>query len=114
MYVATGGPNLKWGAPISNGGSGTTGLPAGDGPGEGYIVDLAWPRLVPQPAKYLMSLKIMRNIETFYGCFHRNLPEKKCGLKIMNYSELLVWTHSAVFWTLCKLLFKHENNRLNL
>jgi len=24
MYVATGGPNVKWGAPISNGGPGTT------------------------------------------------------------------------------------------
>ena len=33
------------------GGPGTTGPPAGDGPGEGYIVDLAWPRLVPQPAE---------------------------------------------------------------
>ena len=27
MYVATGGPNVKWGAPISNGGGGTTGPP---------------------------------------------------------------------------------------
>jgi len=32
MYAATGGPNVKWGAPISNGGPGTTGPPAGDGP----------------------------------------------------------------------------------
>jgi len=27
MYAATGGPNMKWG-------SGTTGPPAGDGPGD--------------------------------------------------------------------------------
>jgi len=27
MYAATGGPNVKWGAPILNGGSGTTGPP---------------------------------------------------------------------------------------
>jgi len=32
MYVATEGPNVKWGAPILNGGPGTTGPPAGDGP----------------------------------------------------------------------------------
>ena len=32
MYAATGGPNVKWGAPISNGGPGTTGPLAGDGP----------------------------------------------------------------------------------
>ena len=31
MYVATGGPNAKWVGPISNGGPGTTGPPAGDG-----------------------------------------------------------------------------------
>jgi len=36
MYAATGGPNVKWGAPTSNGGPGTTGLPAGDDPG--YII----------------------------------------------------------------------------
>ena len=30
MYAATGWPNVKWGAPISNGGSGTTGPSAGD------------------------------------------------------------------------------------
>jgi len=33
MYVATGRPNVKREAPISNGGPGTTGLPAGDSPG---------------------------------------------------------------------------------
>jgi len=33
MYVATGGANVKWGAPISNEGPGTTGPPAGAGPG---------------------------------------------------------------------------------
>jgi len=33
MYAATGGPNVKWGAPISNGGPGTTSPPAGDGSG---------------------------------------------------------------------------------
>jgi len=27
MYAATEGPNVKWGAPISNGGPGTTGPP---------------------------------------------------------------------------------------
>jgi len=32
MYAATRGPNVKWGAQISNGGSGTTNPPAGDGP----------------------------------------------------------------------------------
>jgi len=32
MYAATGEPNVKWGATISNGGPGTTGSPAGDGP----------------------------------------------------------------------------------
>jgi len=32
MYAATRGPNVKWGAQISNGGPGTTGTPAGDGP----------------------------------------------------------------------------------
>jgi len=32
MYAATGGPNVKWGAPISNGGPGTTAPPAGEGP----------------------------------------------------------------------------------
>jgi len=32
MSAATGGPNVKWGAPISNGGLGTTGPHAGDGP----------------------------------------------------------------------------------
>ena len=32
MYAATGGPNVKWGAPISNGGPGTTGAPAGEDP----------------------------------------------------------------------------------
>ena len=32
MYAATRGPNVKWGAQISNGGPGTTGLPAGDRP----------------------------------------------------------------------------------
>ena len=32
MYVATKGPNVKWGAPISNGGAGATDPPAGDGP----------------------------------------------------------------------------------
>ena len=32
IYAATGGPNVKWGAPISNGGPGTTGPPAGDDP----------------------------------------------------------------------------------
>jgi len=32
MYVTTGGPNVKWGAQISNGGAGTTGPPAGDDP----------------------------------------------------------------------------------
>jgi len=32
MYVATGGPSLKWGAPISNGGDGHHCPPAGDGP----------------------------------------------------------------------------------
>jgi len=31
-YAAIGGPNVKWGAPISNGGPGTTSPPAGDGP----------------------------------------------------------------------------------
>jgi len=31
MYAATGGPNEKWGAPISNGGAGHHGFPAGDG-----------------------------------------------------------------------------------
>ena len=30
MHAATGGPNVKWGAPLSNGGAGTTGPPAGD------------------------------------------------------------------------------------
>ena len=33
MYGATGGPNVKWGAPISNGGSAPLSPPAGDGPG---------------------------------------------------------------------------------
>jgi len=33
MYAATRGPNMKWGAQISNGGPSTTGTPAGDGPG---------------------------------------------------------------------------------
>jgi len=32
MYAATGGPNVKWGAPISNEGRGTTGPSAGDSP----------------------------------------------------------------------------------
>jgi len=32
MHVATGGANVKWGAPISNGGPSTTGPSAGDGP----------------------------------------------------------------------------------
>jgi len=32
IYVATGGPNVKWGAPISNGGAGHHWPPAGDGP----------------------------------------------------------------------------------
>jgi len=27
MYAATGGPNMKWGAQISNGGPGTTASP---------------------------------------------------------------------------------------
>jgi len=31
MYAATGGQNMKWGEQIINGGSGTTGPPAGDG-----------------------------------------------------------------------------------
>jgi len=63
--------------------------------GRDYIVDLAWPRLGGQPAEL--------SFETFYGCIHRSLLEKKRGLNIMIYSELLVWTHSAVFWALCKL-----------
>jgi len=33
MYAATGGPNVKWAAAISNGGPGTTGSTAGDSPG---------------------------------------------------------------------------------
>ena len=33
MYAATGGPNVKWGATISNGGSGHHCPPGGDGPG---------------------------------------------------------------------------------
>ena len=32
MYAATGGPNVKWGAPISNGGFQAPMPPAGDGP----------------------------------------------------------------------------------
>ena len=32
MYAATRGPNVKWGAQISNGGTGTTAPPAGDDP----------------------------------------------------------------------------------
>jgi len=32
MYAATGGPNVKWGAPISNGGFQAPLPPAGDGP----------------------------------------------------------------------------------
>jgi len=32
MYAAIGGPNVKWGAPISKGGPGITGPPASDGP----------------------------------------------------------------------------------
>jgi len=32
MYVATGGPNVKWGHRYQMGGPGTTGSPAGDGP----------------------------------------------------------------------------------
>jgi len=32
MYVATGGLNLKWGAPIANGRAGHHWPPAGDGP----------------------------------------------------------------------------------
>jgi len=32
MYAATGGPNVKWGAPISNGGAGDHWTSAGDGP----------------------------------------------------------------------------------
>jgi len=34
MYAATGGPTVKWGAPISNGGPGTSGPPAGDDPAQ--------------------------------------------------------------------------------
>ena len=33
MYAETGGPNEKWGSPISNGGAGHHWPPAGDGPG---------------------------------------------------------------------------------
>jgi len=33
MYAATGGSNVKWGAPISNGGQAPLAPPAGDGPG---------------------------------------------------------------------------------
>jgi len=44
---------------------------------------------------YLVPLNIIRHFEIFYGSFHRHLPEKKCGLKIMDYSEFLVWTHSV-------------------
>jgi len=40
VYAATGGPNVKWGAPIPNGGPGTTGPPAGNGPG---CSSPAWP-----------------------------------------------------------------------
>ena len=36
MYAATRGPNVKWGASISNGGGGTTGPPAGDCPAEDW------------------------------------------------------------------------------
>jgi len=32
MYAETGGPNEKWGSPISNGGAGHHWPPAGDGP----------------------------------------------------------------------------------
>jgi len=32
MYGATRGPNVKWRAQTANGGPGTTGPPAGDGP----------------------------------------------------------------------------------
>jgi len=32
MFAAAKGPNVKWGAHISNGGPGTTGTTAGDGP----------------------------------------------------------------------------------
>jgi len=34
MYAATRGPNVKWGAQISNGRPGTTGRPVGDGPAQ--------------------------------------------------------------------------------
>jgi len=37
MYAATGGPNVKWGTPISKGGSGTTGPPIGDDPANNTI-----------------------------------------------------------------------------
>jgi len=38
MRAATRGPNVTWGAHISNGGPGTTAPPAGDGPGSGQFI----------------------------------------------------------------------------
>jgi len=38
MYAATRGPNVKWGAQISNGGAGHHWPPAGDGPGYDFLL----------------------------------------------------------------------------
>jgi len=40
MYAATRGPNVKWGAHISNGEDGNHCPPAGDGPGRGLLATL--------------------------------------------------------------------------
>ena len=49
MYAATGGPNVKRGAPISNrGGGGTTSHPAGDGPVDLTANQLKWQLCWPQ------------------------------------------------------------------
>jgi len=52
MYGATTGANVKWGAQISNGGTGTTGPPAGDGPEFCHTVKAALHSILIQCSHY--------------------------------------------------------------
>jgi len=52
MYAATSGPNVKWGAPISNGGAGG----AGDGPGTSSVLALHRQQLNTSKKRTLVQL----------------------------------------------------------
>jgi len=60
MHAATGGPNVKWGHRFQMGGPGTTGPPAGDGPGRvTRLRAVCSAKHLRNPAKFTAKLQII-------------------------------------------------------